>query len=144
MKRTVPEDVRALGREEAAFHQVTPQKQPLTCVQKSTCRPLLLCRAVASLTLVKHFDCYARESLRVRSEGKGESRKMIPRQSLLVRARGGGPVPDSGGAGSSARQTHPELRLPKGSEAAPCRVQLLLLLLTARVGPHLPLLPDGS
>lgn len=70
---------------------------------------------------------------------------MIPRQSLLVRARGGGPMPDSGGAGSSARHTHPELRLPKGSEAAPCGVQLLLVVvLTARVGPHLPLLPNGS
>jgi hypothetical protein len=68
---------------------------------------------------------------------------MIPRQSLLVRARGGGP--DSGGAGSSARQTHPEPRLPEGSEAAPCGVQLLLLLLlTAHVGPDLPLLPERS
>jgi hypothetical protein len=47
---------------------------------------------------------------------------MIPRQSLLVTARGGGPVPNSGGAGSNARQTHPELRLPIGSEelAAEC------------------------
>jgi hypothetical protein len=72
------------------------------------------------------------------------SRQMIPRHSLLVRARAGGPVPDCGGAGSDARQTHPELRLPKGGEAAPTRVRLLFLLLTARVGPHLPPLPSGS
>ena len=41
---------------------------------------------------------------------------MIPRQSLFVKARRGGPVPDSGGAGSNARQTHPEFRLPKGAK----------------------------
>jgi hypothetical protein len=72
------------------------------------------------------------------------SRQTIPRHSLLVRARACGPVPGCGGAGSGARQTHPELRLPEGSEAASTRVPLLLVLLTARVGPHLPPLPSGS
>jgi hypothetical protein len=69
---------------------------------------------------------------------------MIPRQSLLVRARGGGPVSRQRWRGIKRAANAPRASFAERQRSRSLQVQLLLLLLTGRVGPHLPLLPDGS